>query len=118
VATANLLADPLREERLQPAHLAAVQRRRDWPTRVTQRMQIAVQNAVLAPVLADNASGNERLPYEQSDAVAAKAKTPPLPIALELLRRLPLLTRIPARMVGIGVRPERVRSPAAAAPRS
>ena len=118
VATANLLADPLREGRLQPAHLAAVQRRRDWPTRVTQRMQIAVQNAVLAPVLADNASGNERLPYEQSDGVTAKAKAPPLPIALELLRRLPLLTRIPARMVGIGVRPERVRSPAAAAPRS
>ena len=103
VAAANLLADPLREGRLQTADLAAVQRRRDWPTRVTQRIQIAVQNEVLVPVLA-------------SEASPARAKPPPLPIPLQVLRRLPLLSRIPARMIGIGVRPERVRSRAAAPP--
>ncbi|HZH06762.1 MAG TPA: FAD-dependent oxidoreductase, partial [Lautropia sp.] len=96
VAAANLLAEPLRDGQLQAAHLAALQRRRDWPTRVTQRMQIAVQNELLAPVLAGEGK---------------PAATPPsMPLALQVLRRLPMLSRIPARMVGLGVRPERVRT--------
>jgi 2-polyprenyl-6-methoxyphenol hydroxylase-like FAD-dependent oxidoreductase len=97
VAAANLLAAPLREGRLRTEDLAAVQRRRDWPTRVTQRMQIAVQNEVLAPVLA-----------AQREPVATAPQS--LPLALQLMRRLPMLSRIPARMVGVGVRPERVRN--------
>jgi 2-polyprenyl-6-methoxyphenol hydroxylase-like FAD-dependent oxidoreductase len=91
VAAANLLAAPLREGRLRTEHLRAVQRRREWPTRVTQRMQVAVQNEVLSPVLA------------RSDAPQRP------PAAVRLLQRLPLLRRLPARVIGIGVRPERVR---------
>ena len=90
VAASNLLAAPLREQRLCTDDLAAVQRRRDWPARVTQRAQIAVQNELLAPVLAG-------------------ARAPAgLPLPLRLLQRLPMLRRLPARLVGIGVRPERV----------
>ena len=92
VATSNFLAQPLREGRLAVADLAAVQRRRDWPTRVTQRAQVAVQDEVLSPILA------------RSEAPV----TVPLPV--RLLQRLPLLRRLPARLVGIGVRPERVRT--------
>ena len=96
VAAGNLLADALREKRLQTTDLEAVQRRRDWPTRVTQRLQIAVQNEMLAPVLAARQAGDLH-------------KTRSLPFALQLVRRLPMLSRIPARVVGMGVRPERVR---------
>lgn len=92
VAASNLLAAPLRERRLLEADLAAVQRRREWPARVTQRAQIAIQNRLLAPVLAGT---------RPSDG---------LPWPLKLLQRIPLLRRIPARLVGIGVRPERVRT--------
>ncbi|MEO8653020.1 MAG: FAD-dependent oxidoreductase [Ramlibacter sp.] len=94
VAASNLLAGPLRERTLVTGDLAAVQRRREWPARVTQRMQIAVQNEVLAPVLAGSR------PPEH------------LPFPLKLLQRLPRLRRIPARLIGIGVRPERVETKA------
>jgi len=90
VATSNLLAEVLRDKRLTSADLAAVQHRREWPARVTQRAQIAVQNEVLAPVLA---------------GTAAPAS---VPLPVRLLQRLPLLRRLPARLIGIGVRPERV----------
>ncbi|RXT56597.1 hypothetical protein B6S44_05930 [Bosea sp. Tri-44] len=89
VAAANLLARPLREHRLTDADLAAVQRRRSWPARVTQAAQITIQNRVITPLLA-----------------ADKPITPPWP--LKLLQRFPLLRRLPARMVGMGVRPEHV----------
>jgi 2-polyprenyl-6-methoxyphenol hydroxylase-like FAD-dependent oxidoreductase len=91
VAAANLLAQPLREGTLKRADLQAVQQRREWPARVTQRAQVAIQNSVLSPLLA------------RDDAPAHP------PMAVRLLQRLPLLRRIPARLVGIGVRPERVR---------
>jgi 2-polyprenyl-6-methoxyphenol hydroxylase-like FAD-dependent oxidoreductase len=93
VAAANLLSTPLREGRLRGQDLAAVQRRRLWPARATQRAQVAVQNEVLSPLLARS---------------AAPARPP---VAVKLLQRLPMLRRLPARMVGIGVRPERVRTP-------
>ncbi|MDB5953609.1 FAD-dependent oxidoreductase [Ramlibacter sp.] len=93
VAAANLLAAPLRAGRLTSAHLQAVQRRRAWPARVTQRVQVAVQNEVLSPVLARS---------QQPSGV-------PLPVTL--MQRLPLLRRLTARMIGIGVRPERVLHP-------
>jgi 2-polyprenyl-6-methoxyphenol hydroxylase-like FAD-dependent oxidoreductase len=94
VATSNLLAEALRQGRVAVDDLAAVQARRDWPARVTQRAQIAIQNEVLAPVLA---------------GTAAPAN---LPLPLRLLQRLPMLRRLPARLVGIGVRPERVQTSA------
>ena len=92
VATANLLAAPLREDRLTTAHLRGVQRRREWPTRVTQRLQLIVQNRVISRVLS------------RTDALKP-------PLAVRLLARVPLLRRVPARLIGIGVRPEHVRLP-------
>lgn len=71
-------------------HLRRVQRRRQWPTRVTQRLQIAVQNRVIASVLG-----------------GSRPVTPPL--AVRLLGLIPPLRRIPARLVGLGIRPEHVR---------
>jgi 2-polyprenyl-6-methoxyphenol hydroxylase-like FAD-dependent oxidoreductase len=92
VAASNILVQPLLEKRLRSEDLAAVQRRREWPARVTQRAQVAVQNEVLSPVLAATQAPSH------------------LPLPLKLLQRLPLLRRLPARLVGIGVRPERVQT--------
>jgi 2-polyprenyl-6-methoxyphenol hydroxylase-like FAD-dependent oxidoreductase len=91
VAAANILAVPLRGRSLTEAHLAAVQKRREFPTRVTQRAQLLIQNLAIRNVLASTT-----LP------------APPLP--LRLLDRYPHLRRIPARLVGMGVRPEHVRT--------
>ncbi|CAN7637719.1 FAD-dependent oxidoreductase [Bosea sp. LjRoot90] len=89
VAAANLLARPLREHGLTDSDLAAVQKRREWPAKVTQAAQITIQNRVITPLLA-----------------ADKPVAPPWP--LRLLQRFPLLRRLPARMVGMGVRPEHI----------
>jgi 2-polyprenyl-6-methoxyphenol hydroxylase-like FAD-dependent oxidoreductase len=93
VATANLLWKPLRDKTLTAYDLARVQQRRTFPTRVTQRLQVQAQNRVVQPVL---------------------RSTQPLapPWAIRLFNRLPVLQRIPARIVGVGVRPEHVQSPA------
>jgi 2-polyprenyl-6-methoxyphenol hydroxylase-like FAD-dependent oxidoreductase len=95
VAAANILWKPLKSGTLSTFDLARVQHRRTFPTRVTQRLQVLAQNRVVQPVL---------------------RSTQPLqaPWAVGLLNRLPILQRIPARIVGIGVRPEHVHSPAAA----
>jgi 2-polyprenyl-6-methoxyphenol hydroxylase-like FAD-dependent oxidoreductase len=92
VAAANELAGPLRAGRLDIADLARVQRRREFPTRVTQRMQVLVQERVVRRVLAGQ---GELRP----------------PLALRMLARVPYLRRIPARLVGMGIRPEHVRTP-------
>ena len=93
VAAANILAAPLRAGTLRERDLAAVERRRRFPTRATQRMQVFMQNNLLRAVLASQA-----------------APAPPWP--LRLIGRYPLLQRIPARLVGMGFRPEHVRLPA------
>jgi 2-polyprenyl-6-methoxyphenol hydroxylase-like FAD-dependent oxidoreductase len=93
VAAANILAGPLREGRVAPEDLARVQRRRELPTRLTQWFQVQVQNRVIAPVLGG-------------------AATAQLPLVLRLLRRFAILRRIPARLIGIGIRPEHVKVPA------
>jgi len=93
VAAANILAAPLRAGALRERDLAAVERRRRFPTRATQRMQVFMQNNLLRAVLASQA-----------------APSPPWP--LRLIGRYPLLQRIPARLVGMGFRPEHVRLPA------
>jgi hypothetical protein len=67
-----------------------VQRRRELPTRITQRFQVFFQNRVIRRVL----GSVDRL-------------SPPLPF--RLLASLPFLSRITARMIGIGFRPEHVR---------
>jgi 2-polyprenyl-6-methoxyphenol hydroxylase-like FAD-dependent oxidoreductase len=97
VAAANILAQPLRDGTLGDSHLAAVERRRTFPTRATQALQVAIQKRVIDPVLGSD-----------------QPITAPWP--LRLLSHLPLLPRLPARLVGLGFRPEHVRSPAAASP--
>jgi 2-polyprenyl-6-methoxyphenol hydroxylase-like FAD-dependent oxidoreductase len=92
VAAANILAAPLRERRLASSDLEKVQRRREWPTRVTQRLQLLIQDRVIARVL----RADQRL-------------KPPL--LLRLLTNFPPLRRIPGRLIGMGVRPEHVALP-------
>ena len=89
VAAANILSGPLLKNELRIEHLAAVQRRREWPVRVTQRFQLAVQNRVIARVLR-----------------ADQQLEPPL--FFRLLTRYAWLRRIPGRLIGMGVRPEHV----------
>jgi len=98
VAAANRLALPLRERRLTPGDLEAVERRRALPTRLTQRAQVLAQNRVIRRVLAD------------SGTLSA-------PAPVRLLARSALLRRVTGRLVGLGVRPEHVRSPAIAVAR-
>jgi len=92
VAAANLLAKPLREKSVTEKTLGLVQKRRTWPTEMTQRLQIFMQNAFLLHVLDEN----------------RKISTPLFP---KLLARFPILRRIPARVIGMGFRPEHVRTP-------
>lgn len=92
VATANLLTASLRQGTVTVDSLQQVQRRREFPTRLTQRLQVLVQNRVISRVLASR-------------------KDLSLPLLLRLLRRWPVLRRIPARLIGIGFRPEHVQTP-------
>ena len=94
IAAANLLATPLREGRLTTEDLRRVQRRREWPTRLTQRFQLLVQNRLIRRVLGS------------TEQIAP-------PFLLRLLARFPFLRRIPARLIGIGFRPEHVQTRAA-----
>ncbi len=93
VAAANLLALPLRDGRLTMEDLKLVQKRRAWPTNMTQRVQLMVQNRIIKRVL------------------HSSVRLPP-PLAFRLIARFPVLRRFPARMIGLGIRPEHVRSPA------
>jgi 2-polyprenyl-6-methoxyphenol hydroxylase-like FAD-dependent oxidoreductase len=92
VATANLLGEKLLHGTPTEKELQTVQRRRSFPTWATQRLQIAIQNRVIGRVL-------------------GSPRSLTLPWQLKLLRRWPILRRIPARLVGIGVRPEHVKTP-------
>ena len=97
VAAARILAKPLRDGTLNNEHLRLVQQRRELPTRLTQRLQVIVQNGVIKPTLGDGSS-----------AGTANASSPPL--LLRLVKRFPILRRLNARLVGIGFRPEHVTS--------
>src|ERR1700682_3519241 len=92
VAAANILARPLLSGALDAKRLQEIQWRRELPTRLTQWAQVQVQKRVLGRVL-----GNPQ-------QVAA-------PSLLRLFKRFPALQRIPARLIGIGVRPEHVGTP-------
>jgi 2-polyprenyl-6-methoxyphenol hydroxylase-like FAD-dependent oxidoreductase len=97
VAAANALAAPLLEGRLTEDDLGAVERRRLFPVKVVQRGQIFIQNRIIAPTLE-----------------ADQSIKPPL--ALRFIARSPLLRRWLARLVGLGVRPEHILTPAAQQP--
>jgi 2-polyprenyl-6-methoxyphenol hydroxylase-like FAD-dependent oxidoreductase len=94
VAAANILARPLKEGRVTEALLDSVQQRRTMPMRVIQWIQVQIQNRVLSRVLA----GAER---------------PKPPFVAKLFNWFPALRRIPARIIGMGPRPEHVRTPEA-----
>ena len=85
VAAANILAPPLLRGEISDEDLQAVQRRREFPTRAMQAVQIFMQNRVIGRVL------------------ESKEKLSP-----------PLLQRLPARLIGLGFRPEHVRMPVGA----
>lgn len=89
VAAANLLGAKLRDDSLSDEDVRGVQRRREFPTRVTQAIQLAIQDRVVRSVLA------AEKPFEA-------------PLALRLLNAVPLLRRLPARLIGLGVRPEHI----------
>lgn len=93
VAAANLLAEPLRQHRVSERDLARVQSRRQFPTRVIQRLQVIMQQRVISRVLDD------------TDGIR-------VPGILRLFQRCPRLRGLPARLVGMGIRPEHVRTPA------
>jgi 2-polyprenyl-6-methoxyphenol hydroxylase-like FAD-dependent oxidoreductase len=92
VAAANILWQPLASGKVQAGDLQRVQDRRMFPTRITQAIQLFLQDKLVAKIL------RAGVPMEA-------------PLALRLTSRLPLLRRLPARLIGIGVRPEHVHSP-------
>ena len=92
VAAANTLAVPLARGVVSDSDLAQVQRRRLWPTRVIQRIQVIMQSRIIGPVL----SGTIELR---------------VPFAIRLMQWFPWLRGLPARLVGIGLRPEHIRTP-------
>jgi 2-polyprenyl-6-methoxyphenol hydroxylase-like FAD-dependent oxidoreductase len=91
VATANLLAEKLRNGPVSVDDLRQVQLRRGWPTRLIQGMQVFIHRRVVT----GRASGNKRS----------------LPFVVRLLKWFPILRQLPARFIGIGPRPEHFHSP-------
>ena len=91
VATANLLGPILRDRAATPAELERVQRRRWFPTRATQALQVAIQDRAIDPIL-------------------RSGRTPRVPWIIRIAQRFPVLQRVPARIIGIGFRPEHVRT--------
>jgi 2-polyprenyl-6-methoxyphenol hydroxylase-like FAD-dependent oxidoreductase len=91
VAASNILAAPLKQGRLKDSDLEAVQARRRWPVRATQAVQVFLQNRMIAPTLA-----------------GTRPLRPPWPV--RLLAAVPFLRRIPARLLGLGVQPEHVKT--------
>ena len=92
-----MLAEPLKARAVTEAHLAAIQNRRTLPMRVIQFIQTQIQDRVL------------------SRALASKER-PKVPLVAKLLQRVPALRRLPARIVGIGIRPEHIHTPEADPP--
>jgi 2-polyprenyl-6-methoxyphenol hydroxylase-like FAD-dependent oxidoreductase len=92
VAAANKLVEPLRKGTISTDCLAGIQKRRMFPTRLTQRLQLLIQKQLIARVL----STSTRI-------------TLPFPVRLAL--RSKVLSRIRGRMMGIGLHPERIRTP-------
>ena len=91
VAAANILAERLSRNTASLADLQKVQLRRELPTRITQAVQVFIQDNLIRRVLGTD----EEIP---------------LPWPVKLIRRWPSLRRLPARLVGIGFRPEHVQT--------
>jgi 2-polyprenyl-6-methoxyphenol hydroxylase-like FAD-dependent oxidoreductase len=94
VAAANRLAGPLRAGNVTDADLQAIQERRTLPVRFTQWLQLTIQKQIISRVL-----GSEG------------AQRPKPPLFFKLFGIFPALRRIPARLLGVGIRPEHVHTP-------
>ena len=92
VAAANRLAAPLKRGAVTDTDLYAIQERRTLAVRLTQAVQLAVQNRIISRALTSE-------------------QRPKPPLMFKLLGLFPVLRRIPARLIGLGVRPEHVRTP-------
>jgi 2-polyprenyl-6-methoxyphenol hydroxylase-like FAD-dependent oxidoreductase len=92
VAAANRLAAPLKAGKVTDADLAAIERRRTLPVRFTQWMQLTIQKRVISRVLLSE-------------------QRPKPPLLFKLVGMFPFLRRIPARLIGVGIRPEHVHTP-------
>src|SRR5690349_1339739 len=95
VAAANRLASPLRSGKVTDHDLQAVQSRRNLPVRFTQWLQLTIQKRIISRVLASH-------------------RRPKPPLFFKLFSIFPVLRRVPARLIGVGIRLEHVRTPEAA----
>jgi 2-polyprenyl-6-methoxyphenol hydroxylase-like FAD-dependent oxidoreductase len=92
VAAANRLAAPLKAGTAGDDDLRAIQARRTFPVRFTQALQLIMQKRIISPAL-------------------ASTQRPKPPLLFRLVGALPLLQRIPGRLLAVGVRPEHVHTP-------
>jgi 2-polyprenyl-6-methoxyphenol hydroxylase-like FAD-dependent oxidoreductase len=97
VAASNILGPQLAAAKLTDADLEKVQQRRQFPTRATQKLQVLIQNRIIGRVL------TSREPLS-------------VPWIIRLMQHFSILRRIPARVVGIGFRPEHVETRSFAPP--
>jgi 2-polyprenyl-6-methoxyphenol hydroxylase-like FAD-dependent oxidoreductase len=91
IATANALAATLKTGSVSVSELEEVQKRREWPTRVIQRLQVFIHHHVVT----GRSSGSDNK----------------LPLFVRLFVWFPFLRALPARMIGLGPRPEHIHSP-------
>ena len=93
VAAANILYEPLvQKKEITTAILRKVQQRRSFPARMIQRLQVFIQNGII----------------KRKTDITVQNK---LPLFMKLLKKFPVLQRIPARVIGIGIRPEHIKTP-------
>jgi 2-polyprenyl-6-methoxyphenol hydroxylase-like FAD-dependent oxidoreductase len=92
VAAANRLAAPLKTGTITSGHLQAIQARRDFPARMTQKIQLTMQNRIIGPAL-------------------QSTREPKPPLLFKLFDAFPLLRRLPARLLALGIQPEHVQTP-------
>jgi len=92
VAAANRLAAPLKAGTASDADLRAIEARRTFPMRFTQGLQLTIQKRIISPTL-------------------ASTQRPKPPLLFRLIGAVPLLQRIPGRLLAVGVRPEHIHTP-------
>jgi 2-polyprenyl-6-methoxyphenol hydroxylase-like FAD-dependent oxidoreductase len=92
VAAANRLAAPLKAGTATSGHLQAIQARRDFPARMTQKIQLTMQNQIIGPALQGT-------------------RDPKPPLLFKLFDAFPTLRRLPGRLLALGIRPEHVQTP-------
>ena len=92
VASANRLAAPLKAGTVSDEDLRAIEARRTFPMRFTQGLQLMIQKRIISPTL-------------------ASTQRPKPPLLFKIVGAVPLLQRIPGRLLAVGVRPEHIHTP-------